>query len=230
MRIREEIQDKHDTLTALFTAVTFFAKLNQKNEAANCVEALRSISAATGNYEALAYLAFGLGEIALLNNNVREATQQFDSAIGILKRITVPVEIIRMRLRYAAALLQGNDRDPAVAQLRHAYRSARKLGARPLAGEASAFLTRLHEPVEDRRNENAPARAMNAGLTARQMEIIQAMARGLTNKEIAGQLYLSPRTVDMHVGHILERMACRTRTEAVKKAAELGLFHGDKTS
>lgn len=53
------------------------------------------------------------------------------------------------------------------------------------------------------------------------------VAEGLTNKEIAHKLYLSARTVDMHVANILDRLDCRSRSEAVRKASELGLLDRD---
>ena len=50
------------------------------------------------------------------------------------------------------------------------------------------------------------------------------VAAGQTNREIARGLFLSPRTVDMHVRNILAKFGCRSRVEATRKAAELGLL------
>jgi DNA-binding NarL/FixJ family response regulator len=49
------------------------------------------------------------------------------------------------------------------------------------------------------------------------------VAVGRTNREIARELYLSPRTVDMHVRNILAKLGCRSRAEATLRAGELGL-------
>jgi DNA-binding NarL/FixJ family response regulator len=49
---------------------------------------------------------------------------------------------------------------------------------------------------------------------------------GHTNREIARDLFLSPRTVDMHVGSILLKLDCRSRADAARRASELGLLAG----
>ena len=61
-------------------------------------------------------------------------------------------------------------------------------------------------------------------LTARQTEVLRLVAAGHTNREIAGALRLSTRTVDMHMRHVLARMQCRTRTEAVARGLALGVI------
>jgi len=53
---------------------------------------------------------------------------------------------------------------------------------------------------------------------------MRLVAEGLTNRQIAEQLVLSIRTVDMHVRNILTKLRCRTRTEPASRAAELGLL------
>jgi DNA-binding NarL/FixJ family response regulator len=62
------------------------------------------------------------------------------------------------------------------------------------------------------------------GLTSRQLDVLRGVARGLTDKEIASELSLSPRTVEMHVARMLDALGCANRAEAVRKAAALGLL------
>ena len=62
-----------------------------------------------------------------------------------------------------------------------------------------------------------------ASLTRREREIAAMVATGLTNRQIAGQLYLSVRTVEAHVDHILTKLGFRTRTQLAAWVHEEGL-------
>ena len=61
-------------------------------------------------------------------------------------------------------------------------------------------------------------------LTRRQMEVLELVARGMHNSEIATRLYLSIRTVNHHVSAILDKLNARSRTEATWRATRLGLL------
>jgi LuxR family transcriptional regulator, maltose regulon positive regulatory protein len=67
--------------------------------------------------------------------------------------------------------------------------------------------------------------ALPEPLTQREQEILELLAAGLTNREIAGQFYISPETVKKHVASISGKLGTRNRTEAVARARELGLLH-----
>lgn len=60
-------------------------------------------------------------------------------------------------------------------------------------------------------------------LTERELEVLRLLARGRQNKEIAGELTISERTVKFHVSAILAKLGVGNRTEAVSRAAQLGL-------
>ncbi|MDH6279707.1 response regulator transcription factor [Prescottella agglutinans] len=73
-----------------------------------------------------------------------------------------------------------------------------------------------------RNNDSAPA------LTPRELDVLRALARGLSNREIAAELFLAEETVKTHVGRILSKLGLRDRTQAVVFYYESELAHGDR--
>ena len=78
--------------------------------------------------------------------------------------------------------------------------------------------------MTERLGPKAAAHADGPGLTRRELEVVRLVAVGRTNREIATELFLSPRTVDMHVRNLLRKLDCRSRVEAAQRARELALL------
>ena len=76
----------------------------------------------------------------------------------------------------------------------------------------------------DRKASGSPdeANSLKEGLTAREVEVLQLLARGLNNRAIAEELYISDRTVQAHLTSIFSKMAVTSRLEAVMTAIRRG--------
>lgn len=72
--------------------------------------------------------------------------------------------------------------------------------------------------------ETAPPKTYPAGLSAREVEILRLVAAGMTDAGVAGELFLSPRTVNWHLGSIYRKLGLHSRTEATRFAVEHGLL------
>ena len=159
----------------------------------------------------LGKVAYALGESALVEVGPDRALPHLLRAVGLLDGLDLPVADALIRHR-AAVVLAANDpaqRAEAVAMLRAAHRTARRLKARPLVERIAADLERLGPPLA------VPGAA--TVLTAREAQVLRLVGDGLTSREIGRQLFLSVRTVEMHVRNGVQKLGCRTRAEAVRR-------------
>ena len=101
-------------------------------------------------------------------------------------------------------------------------------GARFVALEAQGHILLSTEPAMQVFESELGTFLGNTGarpqLSPRQLEVLQGVARGRTDKEVAKILQLSPRTVEMHVSGAMKALGCATRSEAVYRAGALGLL------
>ncbi|MFI9544483.1 AAA family ATPase [Streptomyces sp. NPDC052016] len=150
-----------------------------------------------------------------------------------------PYDLARVRYRLAEALLavgtarsgadgSGKDtepeRDRATELLRLSHAVADHLGARPLAESAARLAQRARLPLTTSPGTAAddPVRAL--GLTGRERDVLRLVSAGRTNRQIAGELFISPKTASVHVSNILAKLGVSGRGEAAAVAHRLGLF------
>lgn len=116
------------------------------------------------------------------------------------------------RFREAEALLQvKGSRTRAAEAIGEAAETAAALDAAPLAGLTAALASRG-------RLTPRPTHGAAHGLTARETEILALVGRGLTNAEIAGELFISTKTASVHVSNILRKLGLKSRIQAAALA------------
>jgi two-component system, NarL family, response regulator LiaR len=72
--------------------------------------------------------------------------------------------------------------------------------------------------------ERNETRLAQLGITPRELEILEAMAAGFSNREIAERLFVSENTVKTHAARLFDKLSARRRTQAVQRAKEAGLI------
>jgi ATP/maltotriose-dependent transcriptional regulator MalT len=109
--------------------------------------------------------------------------------------------------------------------LREAHDRLQALGARPAAALVARRL-RAGGARNVRRGPRARTRENPGGLTARELEVLEVLAEGASNAEIAARLVLSEKTAGHHVSAILRKLGVRSRGQAAAEARRLGLLGG----
>jgi DNA-binding CsgD family transcriptional regulator len=128
------------------------------------------------------------------------------------------------RLREAEAAVRAGRREQALRALEAGQALARGLPSAPLLGLAQELARRARlapRPEQQSRSASGPARF---DLTGRETEVLALLAKGDSNRQIARALFISERTVAVHVSRILDKLGVRNRTEAATVGARLALI------
>lgn len=139
-----------------------------------------------------------------------EAGSLLREAVDLFTRAQMPYEAATARLDLAAACAERRP-DLAADEARTAWHELRRLPAGHLADVAAALLRSLGQSAP-------PARAGGGVLTAREEQVLALLGEGLTNREIAERLVVSPKTVEHHVSRLLAKLGLRNRSEAAAHA------------
>jgi DNA-binding CsgD family transcriptional regulator len=123
----------------------------------------------------------------------------------------------------ARALMQGDE-----SAQREALAALEALGARPLA-ERVRLRLRAAGARGLPRGPRESTRQHPAGLTSREVAVLELLASGLRNKDIAQRLHRSPRTIDHHLQAVFAKLAVSSRLEAVSVARRLGVLETQQT-
>jgi DNA-binding CsgD family transcriptional regulator len=121
------------------------------------------------------------------------------------------VQLTKARIRLAEALRATGRADDAAEEADLARAAARTMGAAPMLEQLRALGTTGRRPADEERS-GLPA------LTDRERDVLAHLVDGRTNRQIAGTLYISEKTVSVHVSNILAKLGVRSRAEAAALA------------
>ena len=122
----------------------------------------------------------------------------------------------------AALLARQADREQATSAIRDAHTMAVGLGARPLASMVEALARRARISLLAAGGATEAA-GLPYGLTERELEVLELVVAGHSNREIGATLFISPKTASVHVSNILAKLDVDGRVEAATMALRLGI-------
>lgn len=135
-----------------------------------------------------------------------EATERFEEALR-LGSDARPLDLARIQLLYGEHLRRERRRSDARLQLRAALEGFERLQAEPWAERARIELRASGETARKRDPSTI------SQLTPQELQVARYVADGLSNKAIAAQLFLSPRTIDSHLRRVFAKLGITSRTE-----------------
>jgi DNA-binding CsgD family transcriptional regulator len=145
----------------------------------------------------------------------------FAAALEQFAALPAPFEVARTHLSHGERLRRAGRRTDARQALRRAIEGFDQLGAKPWATRAQAELRATGATPRRRTGE-----IDRDELTAHELQVALAVAAGASNREAAAALFLSPKTIEFHLGRVYRKLGVRTRSELASLAAKRGWLDG----
>ena len=153
----------------------------------------------------------------------RDSRATWRAAAEAWRKAGWPYHEAYARLREAAAAARAGRREQAIRALAACQDLAQRLQAAPLLAQAADLAHRARLAPSAAKPAQSAAPGARFDLTGRELEILARLVRGDSNRQIARALFISDRTVAVHVSRILGKLGVRNRTEAATVGARMGL-------
>ncbi len=203
---QQAAEDPHELVFSTWAAgelVEAATRSGMPERAAAALERLSDSTRASGTDWALGMEARSRALVSVGD----AAERLYREAVSRLARTRLRVELARAHLLYGEWLRRENRRADAREHLRTAHRILAGMGADGFAERAARELRATGERAR-KRTADAPVL-----LTAREAQIARLAADGLSNPEIAAQLFMSPRTVEYHLHKVFAKLAIKSRNQ-----------------
>jgi DNA-binding NarL/FixJ family response regulator len=177
--------------------------------ATNALERLTAVATESGDERAAAFAALATGRVRAVQAD-EDASSHLQTALRAFSALDLPLEAAGAQLELARSLVEAAP-EAAQTEARAALRTFERIGATWDADAAAALLRRL----------GGGGRAWPRGLgtlTKRESEVLSLLGEGCSNADIAERLFISKRTAEHHVSHVLSKLNLRSRTEAAAYA------------
>ncbi len=201
-------RDRVERLASLELLVGIRCARGEVEDAQKALRELEPIAQAVRTDCLMALVAYARGQVALAAGDASEAKAHLEDALDLYERNQLPFDAALVRLDLGRALNTLGRGDRAREVSRTARNVFQSLGAAGEAARARALEDELAGPTG------------SSILSPRETEVLRLLTRGLSNQEIADELFLSRDTVRRHVSNILTKLDVPTRTAAAAYAME----------
>jgi LuxR family transcriptional regulator, maltose regulon positive regulatory protein len=223
---RIQADDLSERISGLDLLIRIAVTTSDLSLAGRCLEEFERATETIATDPYRARLSHLRGVVAAATGDHLEARSHFEDAIDLFESCGVPFESARSRLELARTLSDGERRASAIAECRAALECFERLGARQHVIDA----TELLRAISNGRENVLGVEHQYPGLSRRESEILDLISQGLTNSQIAEQLFISIRTVERHVSTIYQKVGAEGKTaRAIATAFALEHSSGDPT-
>lgn len=180
---------------------------------------LAAITAIVATLPLKASTALASGWLAMAKGDADTARRHFEDAVDWFLQSSAPYEVARARIELGRAFAALGRIEEAAVEAQRAIDVLKELNAELEIAHARLLLDAL-----PREGASEGRTARDSGLTARELEVLRLVAKGLTNQAIAEQLFVSDHTVHRHLANILNKLSVSSRAAAVAQGARRGLL------
>ncbi|WP_157514347.1 helix-turn-helix transcriptional regulator [Nocardia concava] len=165
---------------------------------------------------------------AVFTAHLAGSAARWAEAVTAWRAVERPYDVATSLLALAESAAAEGNRVESGAALRESVDIATRLGAVPLRDAAQAVSERARISIDGSTTQLAKPQGGSAsgrfGLTPRELDVLRLVAKGLSNRGLAAELFISANTAGVHVSRILTKLGVASRTEAAAFAHEHGLL------
>lgn len=216
-RVVDDVRDPRGRAHVLAAAVEILLAADDVVTARHAADELTRIAAVRDTPFLQALSAQSTGAVLLAEDDAKAALVALHEALSIWRDLEAPYETARVTVSIGLACRALGDADSAQIEFDSARRAFEQLGAVPDVARV------------DRLAAAAPSAAGAGGLTAREVQVLQAIASGRSNRAIAGALGISEKTVARHISNIFTKLDLSSRAAATAYAFQHNLVEREPT-
>ncbi len=212
--IKRQLGDRQSLAIGLANLGDLLTRTGQWEPAARALEEAAALAADLGNPQLAGTVQCNQGNVAAYQRQWAKAAVHYASAVAAYQEAGHAHDAVEALTGLGRASYRLGRAGEGARHLRAAETLASELGNRQRLAEVRAVLAEAGEAARG---------PLPGGLTARQAEVLRLLAGGMSNKQIAAELHLSPATVERHLATIYRKLSLAGRVEAARYALANGL-------